>query len=112
APPQGRVSLFPDSLAGESSEAKLARLGEAIAKAGADAAVLTRPDSIAWAFNIRGEDVPHTPEALSFAILRKTGRPSLFIDGGKLDNAVRDRLEQIAAVEPPTAFAPALTALA
>jgi len=112
APPQGRVSLFPDSLAGESAEAKLARLGEAIAKAGADAAVLTRPDSIAWAFNIRGEDVPHTPEALSFAILRKAGRPSLFIDGGKLDNAVRDRLEQIAAVEPPAAFAPALSALA
>ncbi len=112
APPQGRVSLFPDSLAGESAEAKLARLGEAIAKAGADAAILTRPDSIAWAFNIRGEDVPHTPEALSFAILRKAGRPSLFIDGGKLDNTVRDRLEQIAAVEPPAAFAPALSALA
>ncbi|WP_026782604.1 aminopeptidase P family protein [Pleomorphomonas koreensis] len=111
-PPQGRVSLFPESLAGTSAEAKLARLAEAIGKAGADAAVLTRPDSIAWAFNIRGADVPHTPEALSFAILRKAGRPSLFIDGGKLDNAVRDRLEQIAAVEPPAALAPALSALA
>ncbi|CAI9403196.1 hypothetical protein ANOBCDAF_01064 [Pleomorphomonas sp. T1.2MG-36] len=110
-PPKGRVSLFPESLAGESAEAKLVRLGEAIAKAGADAAVLTRPDSIAWAFNIRGEDVPHTPEALSFAILRKEGRPSLFVDGAKLDNVVRDRLEQIAAVEQPAAFAPALAAL-
>jgi len=110
-PPKGRVSLFPEALAGESAEAKLARLGEAIAKAGADATVLTRPDSIAWAFNIRGEDVPHTPEALSFAILRREGRPSLFIDGAKLDNVVRDRLEQIATVESPAAFAPALTAL-
>lgn len=110
-PPKGRVSLFPESLAGESAEQKLARLGEAIGKAGADAAVLTRPDSIAWAFNIRGQDVPHTPEALSFAILRRDGRPSLFIDGAKLDNVVRDRLEQIAGVEQPTAFAPALTAL-
>lgn len=111
APPKGRVSLFPEKLAGESAEAKLARLGEIIGKAGADAAVLTRPDSIAWAFNIRGEDVPHTPEALSFAILRREGRPALFIDGAKLDNAVRDRLEQIASVEPPAAFAPALAAL-
>ncbi len=110
-PPKGRVSLFPEDLAGESAEAKLARLGEAIGKAGADAAVLTRPDSIAWAFNIRGEDVPHTPEALSFAILRKEGRPQLFIDGAKLDNVVRDRLEQVAGVEAPAAFAPALTAL-
>jgi len=110
-PPKGRVSLFPENLAGESAEAKLARLGAAIAKAGADAAVLTRPDSIAWAFNIRGADIPRTPEALSFAILRKEGRPSLFIDGAKLDNVVRDRLEQIAAVEQPGAFAPALSAL-
>lgn len=110
-PPKGRVSLFPERLSGESVEAKLARLGEAIGKAGADAAVLTRPDSIAWAFNIRGEDVPHTPEALSFAILRKEGRPALFIDGSKLDNVVRDRLEQIAGVEQPAAFAPALAAL-
>ena len=110
-PPKGRVSLFPESLAGESAEAKLARLGEVIGKAGADAAVLTRPDSIAWAFNIRGQDVPHTPEALSFAILRKEGRPQLFIDGAKLDNVVRDRLEQIAGVESPAAFAPALSAL-
>lgn len=110
-PPKGRVSLFPEKLAGESAEAKLVRLGEAIGKAGAEAAVLTRPDSIAWAFNIRGADVPHTPEALSFAILRRDGRPSLFIDGAKLDNAVRDRLEQIAGVEQPTAFASALSAL-
>lgn len=73
--------------------------------------MLTRPDSIAWAFNIRGEDVLHTPEALSFAILHKEGRPQLFIDGAKLDNVVRDRLEQIASVETPAAFAPASTAL-
>lgn len=110
-PPKGRVALFSEQLAGESAEAKLARIAAAIAKAGADSAVLTRPDSIAWLFNIRGQDVPHTPEALSFAILRRDGRSSLFIDGAKLDNVVRDRLEQIAAVEPPAAFAPALSAL-
>ncbi len=110
-PPKGKVQLFAEQLAGESAEAKLARMSSAIAKAGADAAVLTRPDSIAWLFNIRGSDIPHTPEALSFAILRKDGRPSLFIDGAKLDNVVRDRLEQIAGVETPAGFAPALSAL-
>lgn len=110
-PPKGKVELFAETLAGESAEAKLARVAEAIAKAGADATVLTRPDSIAWLFNIRGADVPHTPEALSFAIVRKDGRPSLFIDGAKLDNVVRDRLEQIAGVETPAAFSTALSAL-
>lgn len=110
-PPKGKVQLFAEQLAGESAESKLARMSIALAKAGADAAVLTRPDSIAWLFNIRGSDIPHTPEALSFAILRRDGRPSLFIDGAKLDNVVRDRLEQIAGVEAPAGFAPALSAL-
>lgn len=110
-PPKGKVQLFPEQLAGESAQSKLAAAAAAIAKAGADAAVLTRPDSIAWLLNIRGSDIPRTPEALSFAILRKDGRPSLFIDGAKLDNVVRDRLEQIASVETPKAFAPALSAL-
>ena len=44
---------------------------------GADAAVLTLPDSICWLLNIRGHDVPHTPFALAFAILqwRRFDRP-------------------------------------
>ena len=33
----------------------------ALAKAGADAVVLTQPDSVAWVFNIRGRDVAYTP---------------------------------------------------
>ena len=33
------------------------------------AAVLSALDSIAWAFNVRGEDVSRTPVALAFALL-------------------------------------------
>ena len=46
--------------------------------------VLTDPSSIAWAFNIRGSDVPHTPLALAFAILSAEGPHLLFIDERKL----------------------------
>ena len=53
-------------------------------KARADAVVVTDPQSVAWVFNIRGSDVPYTPVVLAFAILPKTGKPSLFVDSAKL----------------------------
>lgn len=68
-PPVGAVALYPEALAGRSSADKIARIGKAIREAGAEEAVLTQPDSIAWLFNIRGSDVPHTPMPLSFAIV-------------------------------------------
>jgi Xaa-Pro aminopeptidase len=111
APPKGPVTVYPAGLAGEVVANKLLRVGNAIAEAGADSAVLTRPDAIAWTFNIRGSDVAHTPEPLSFAILRAAGRPSLFIDDDKLDPVVRAHLEAVADIAAPAAFAAALEAL-
>ena len=64
-----------------------------------------------WLFNIRGSDVPHTPVVLAFAIVPKEGRPALYIDGRKLDNDVRHRLEEIADVRAPDDFERDLAAL-
>ena len=50
----------------------------AAAKAGASALVLADPSSVAWSFNIRGEDLPSTPHPLSRAIIPASGRPQLF----------------------------------
>ena len=63
--------------------------------------VLTDPSSIAWAFNIRGSDVPHTPLALAFAILSAEGPHLLFIDQRKLDH--RDQGLSDPARRPPRA---------
>ncbi len=57
-----------------------------------DAAVLSDLASVAWTFNIRGGDVAHTPVALSWAIVPRTGTPLLFVDSRKLSNQVRDAL--------------------
>lgn len=111
APPTGRVSLQPIDYAGEAAADKLARIAKAIGVAKAAAAVLTQPDSIAWAFNIRGSDVPHTPLLLSHAILTAEGRPSLFIDGRKLGNAERATLEELADVREPAELGSALDRL-
>jgi Xaa-Pro aminopeptidase len=97
--PLGIVTLHPLRFAGESARSKLSRV-QAGAKA-ADGTVVTDPHDIAWLLNIRGSDVAHTPLPLSFAHVPKSGRPTLFIDGRKLSNAVRARLENIVSVEEP-----------
>jgi Xaa-Pro aminopeptidase len=71
----------------------------------ADALVVSDPQNVAWAFNIRGADVPHTPIVLAFALIPREGKPSLYVDGGKLDNKIRPALEEIASVRAPDELA-------
>jgi Xaa-Pro aminopeptidase len=111
APPLGPVVLHDLRFAGETSEAKLARIRAEIAKLKADALVLSDPHAVAWTFNIRGADVAHTPLPLAFAIVPQDGRPSLYVDGRKLSNDVRHRLEALADVREPGDFVGALSAL-
>jgi Xaa-Pro aminopeptidase len=106
------VEIHPNALAGELAKEKLARLASAIAADGATHAVLTDPSSLAWAFNIRGNDVPHTPLALGFAILAADGAHRIFIDKRKLSIEPRAYLTQLADIEPPSALEADLVALA
>ena len=48
---------------------------------------------------------------LAFAVVPQTGRAALFVDGRKLSNDVRDRLEGLADVREPADFVQALAAL-
>jgi Xaa-Pro aminopeptidase len=108
----GAVAVHPEGLAGEPSASKRARLASELAAAGAAAAVLTLPDSIAWLLNIRGSDLAHVPVALGFAILREDGTVALFMEPDKIDSGVRAHLGEAVTVEPPAALGPALDALA
>jgi Xaa-Pro aminopeptidase len=74
--------------------------------------VLSDSHAVAWTFNIRGADVSHTPLPLSYALVPKHGRPTVFIDHRKLSNSARDHLEQSADVAEPDALTSELTALA
>ena len=98
APPLGAIVLHDLRHAGIATGDKLQKVLVEIGKQRADALVITDPHNIAWLFNIRGSDVAHTPLPLAFGIVPKDGRPSLYIDGRKLSNAVRDQLEQTADV--------------
>jgi Xaa-Pro aminopeptidase len=112
APPLGPVAVHGVQFAGETATEKLARIQDDIAKLGAEALVLSDSHAVAWSFNIRGADVSHTPLPLSYALVPKDGRPTIFIDHRKLSNSARDHLEQTADVAEPEALTPALTALA
>ena len=101
APPSGPVVLRDIKLAGESAADKLNRIRVEIAKQRADVLVVSDPQNVAWTFNIRGSDVAHTPLALAFAIIPREGRPSLYVDGAKLDNAARSALEEFSDVRAP-----------
>jgi Xaa-Pro aminopeptidase len=110
-PPLGPVRLHDLRYAGETAEDKLRRIRAEIVKLKADALVVSDAHAVAWTFNIRGSDVAHTPLPLAFAILPLEGRPSLYVDGRKLANDVRHRLEELADVRDPSDFTQALAAL-
>lgn len=107
-PPLAPVRPHPLEYAGEPAAEKLKRLSTALMQEDVDAAILTMPDSIAWAFNIRGGDVAHTPLPLSFAILHEGGHAELFIDERKLDAAARAHLGNVVTIRPREALAAAL----
>ncbi len=111
AAPLGTVVLHDLRYAGEEASDKLKRVRADIDKAKADALIVSDPQSVSWLFNIRGHDVPHTPIVLASAIVPKDGRPSLYVDGRKLTNDVRHRLEELADVHANEDFERDLAAL-
>ena len=109
-PPSGAVVLRDPRLAGESVADKLKRIRAEIAKLRADALLVSDPQAVAWAFNIRGADVAHAPLPLADALIARDGRARLYIEARKLDPAVRHALEEIAELRQPNELARDLSA--
>jgi Xaa-Pro aminopeptidase len=112
-PPQPKAKAVPQptDFSGEHAEDKRARLGEALAKAGAEAAVITAPPSIAWLFNIRGGDVIRSPLPLGQAILDRDGSARLFLDPDKVTEGLQAWLGNQVALQPPETLPAALAEL-
>ena len=111
AQPQAPVVPHPLTFSGEDSAAKRARIGADLAKAGADAAVLTAPASIAWLFNIRGGDVIRSPLPLGQAILMDDGSARLFLDPAKVTADLQAWLGNQVMLDTAEALPGALAAL-
>ncbi len=111
-PSPAPLKVHPEELAGKTSAEKRGDIAEWLAKEGADAAVVTALDGVAWLFNVRGGDVAHTPVGLGFALAHKDGTADLFVDDAKLGSQVHAHLGNSVRVAPYAAFAGALDGMA
>ncbi len=108
-PPMGRVTAFPNEIAGQSRADKCAGIAAALREEGQPWAVLTLPDSICWLLNIRGSDIPRIPIAQAFALIEAaSGKVRLFIERDKLDPGLLDGVE----ILPPDAIVAVMANLA
>jgi Xaa-Pro aminopeptidase len=102
--PVGQVSIQKIEHAGELASEKIAKIAVTLKEKGWGAVVITDPSSVAWVFNIRGQDVPHTPHPLSRAIVFASGAAEIYLDEGKTGIELRAYLGQLAKQLPPSAF--------
>ncbi len=110
--PMQLVEIFSEKVAGRRADDKIADIAADVVKKGGLAAVITMPDSVAWLLNIRGTDVPHTPFALSNAIIRKDGTVDWFIDPAKIPAKVHAHIGNRVQVVHPDKLQDALQGLA
>jgi Xaa-Pro aminopeptidase len=111
AAPLAPVLPHPVEFAGETSEARRKRIAESVAAKGADVALLTQPDSIAWLLNVRGGDVPRTPFALGFALLHRDGHVDLYMDRRKIPDRTVAWMGNAVTLAPPDELGAALDML-
>lgn len=103
-PPGDPIILHGEDLTGESVIDKLIRLRKVLAEEPASAHIITKLDSIAWLFNIRGSDIAYNPVAIAYALVT-ADEAVLFIEEDKVPDSVRFSLEQDIRIEPYSAFA-------
>ena len=108
APPLAPVLPHPVEFSGESSEARRKRIAGIVRDKGADVALITQPDSIAWLLNVRGGDVPRTPFALGFALLHTDGHVDLYMDRRKIPDRTVAWLGNAVTLAPPHELGAAL----
>jgi Xaa-Pro aminopeptidase len=108
APSDAKLTVQDNERAGISSAEKRAAIADWLAERKADAVVLSALDSIAWALNVRGADVAHTPVALAYAIVDADGTVDLFVAPEKMADDVAQHLGNAVRIHDRTEFAPAL----
>ena len=100
--PETRVSVQPERLTGMASLAKRQMLAKQMKAAGHDMLLIAQPENIAWLLNIRGQDVPHTPFALSFGVLHKNAGFDWFITRTRVDAKARAHIGRGLRLHPPS----------
>src|SRR5215208_3861704 len=108
---KAHLIVHPDRYAGKSAAEKRTEIADWLGAHHAGAAVLSALDSIAWAFNVRGADVVHTPVALAYALVHADGTSDLFVASEKIGPEVRQHLGNGVRLHERAAFESALAEL-
>ncbi len=82
-----------NSFAGKTFEEKIILVRDEIRKHSADMLILTQLEDQAWLFNLRGNDVLHTPVFLAYTIITKN-QVMLFVDTNKIDLTIQKYLDE------------------
>jgi Xaa-Pro aminopeptidase len=90
--PTNKTFILPERFSGISTGEKIRQTLQAMQKEGAEQTVLASLDTIAWLFNLRGNDVEYNPVAVAFASLSEK-ETVLFINSEKLTQEVVDYLK-------------------
>ncbi|XP_037084313.1 xaa-Pro aminopeptidase 1-like [Pollicipes pollicipes] len=90
------LTVHPLSYAGVSWQDKVAQVRAALKAASSrtkkvEALLVAQLDEIAWLLNVRGDDMPHTPEFKGYAVVDMDS-VHLFVDDSKLTSEVRAHL--------------------
>jgi Xaa-Pro aminopeptidase len=105
---KAHLIVHPDKYAGRNSAEKRHDIADWLTKQHADAAVLSALDSIAWTFNVRGQDVARTPVALAYAVVHADGTADLYVESEKIGPEVRQHLGNGVRLHERAAFEGAL----
>ncbi|MCL1933791.1 MAG: aminopeptidase P family protein [Candidatus Azobacteroides sp.] len=89
AVPANPAFILPECFAGKSCRKKIREVVAEIKKNQANATILAASDTIAWLFNIRGNDVNYNPVCVSYAVVSEN-ETVLFISPDKLTQGVSD----------------------
>ncbi|GAA0479031.1 aminopeptidase P family protein [Parasphingorhabdus litoris] len=107
-PSLAKLDVQPDEFAGKSAADKRGDIAAWLNKEGLDATVIAALDSVAWAFNIRGQDIANTPVPRGYAIVKSDGNAELFVAPEKLTDEVRVHLGNAVALRDYSEFPDAL----
>lgn len=90
--PKNPFFVLPERYTGEPARKKIARICDSVEKNGTESLLVASLDTIAWIFNIRGNDVKCNPVTVSYAYISRK-ETVLFIDPKKLSEETTSYLK-------------------
>ncbi|MGB7205059.1 MAG: aminopeptidase P family protein [Anderseniella sp.] len=107
-PPQPSQPIVqqPLQFAGMPIADKIQQIASGLIARKVNACILTQTDAVAWAFNLRGSDIPHTPAVLAYALIKDDGSATIFADTARVTEDAQQALQMANVnIEPPAAMA-------